>query len=223
MIASGREEGVSADWDAFAAAYRQILDALPRTPTREAYRVAAEALAAIYDTIAKLLEEFANSNKTDAKDAQSERHIQNSKPDHLNESETAIRYEERRKPDQTAPADPGRQPTFPLNVVLQACPDVMPCARSGIKTWRDMVSTAELIRSLLCVSPSAWADARTVFGEKDAATILVGILQRAAHISSPGGYLRDLTERGRRGGFSPGPMIMALLREQIHGQQRASS
>lgn len=123
----------------------------------------------------------------------------------------------------TSAYDPGRQPTFPLNVVLQACPDVMPYARSGIKTWRDMVSTAELIRSLLGVSLSAWADARTVFGEKDAATILVGILQRAAHISLPGGYLRDLTERGRRGGFSPGPMIMALLREQMHRQQRASS
>lgn len=38
------------------------------------------------------------------------------------------------------------------------------------------------------------------------------ILERAAHINSPGGYVRDLTAKARRGEFSFGPMLMALTR-----------
>ncbi|MGI2036316.1 replication initiation protein RepC, partial [Rhizobium panacihumi] len=35
---------------------------------------------------------------------------------------------------------------------------------------------------------------------------------RGGHINSAGGYLRNLTERSRRGEFSLGPVLMALLR-----------
>lgn len=38
------------------------------------------------------------------------------------------------------------------------------------------------------------------------------ILERAGHINSAGGYLRDLTAKARQGKFSLGPMLMALLR-----------
>jgi replication initiation protein RepC len=38
------------------------------------------------------------------------------------------------------------------------------------------------------------------------------ILERAGHINSAGGYLRNLTDKARRGEFSLGPVLMALLR-----------
>lgn len=36
--------------------------------------------------------------------------------------------------------------------------------------------------------------------------------ERAGHINSAGGYLRDLTRKAARGEFSLGPMLMVLLR-----------
>jgi replication initiation protein RepC len=39
-------------------------------------------------------------------------------------------------------------------------------------------------------------------------------VQRSAMIKSPGGYLRNLTEKARAGKFSAWPMLMALWRLQ---------
>lgn len=49
-------------------------------------------------------------------------------------------------------------------------------------------------------------------GVATASVTLAAILQKGAAIARPGGYLRALSARAARGGFSPGPMIMALLR-----------
>lgn len=46
------------------------------------------------------------------------------------------------------------------------------------------------------------------------------VLERAGHINSPGGYLRDLTSRAERGEFSLGPVLMALLRSQGSNQRQ---
>ncbi len=51
-------------------------------------------------------------------------------------------------------------------------------------------------------------------GEAGAAVVVAGILQKAEAITSPGGYLRGLTEKSRAGEFSAWPMMMALLRAQ---------
>ncbi|MBU4527606.1 MAG: hypothetical protein KUA43_07440 [Hoeflea sp.] len=47
------------------------------------------------------------------------------------------------------------------------------------------------------------------------------ILERAGHINSAGGYLRDLTSRAERGEFSLGPMLMAQIRANGTGERRA--
>ena len=99
-------------------------------------------------------------------------------------------------------------------MVLEACPDISHYARHGIKSWRDLVATAGLVRSVLGVSPSAWQDALSTLGEEDTAIVLAAILQRAEAIKSPGGYLRNLTDRARAGEFSVGPVLMSLLRKR---------
>ena len=48
---------------------------------------------------------------------------------------------------------------------------------------------------------------------------LAAIVQRSAMIKSPGGYLRNLTEKARAGKFSAWPMLMALWRLQL-GQDK---
>lgn len=105
---------------------------------------------------------------------------------------------------------------FPLGLVLQACPEIVNYSREGAITgWRDLMAAAVVVRSMLGVSPSAYQDACDAMGPENAAVAVACILERAGQINSPGGYLRDLTARARRGEFSLGPMLMALLR--AHG------
>jgi replication initiation protein RepC len=107
-------------------------------------------------------------------------------------------------------------------MVLEACPDIIQFARWGISSWREFLATASFVRSNLGISPSAWDDAVDAMGEEGAAIVVSAILQRGEAIKSPGGYLRNLTERARAGQFSVGPVLMALLRTKLgSGPKRA--
>jgi replication initiation protein RepC len=59
-------------------------------------------------------------------------------------------------------------------------------------------------------------------GAQTAAIVLAAILQRAEHIRSRGGYLRDLTERARAQTFSVWPMITALLNARMGALEEAA-
>ncbi len=102
---------------------------------------------------------------------------------------------------------------YPLGLVLQACPEIVAFGPGGaISSWRDLMTAAVVVRSMLAVSASAYEDACGILGPENAATVIACILERAGHINSAGGYLRDLTRRAERGEFSLGPMLMALVR-----------
>lgn len=102
---------------------------------------------------------------------------------------------------------------FPLGMVLSACPEMNNYGPGGsISSWREFLGAAVVVRSMLGVSPSAFEEACAVMGPENAATAIACILERAGHINSAGGYLRDLTRRTERGEFSLGPMLMAQLR-----------
>ena len=75
---------------------------------------------------------------------------------------------------------------------------------------------------MLGVSPSAYQDACDVMGPENAATAVACILERAGHINSPGGYLRDLTRKAARGEFSLGPVVMALMRANSSESKRSA-
>ena len=113
------------------------------------------------------------------------------------------------------------QRSFPLPMVLDACPDIAEHAPNGINSWRDLMATAASVRPWLGISPSAWEEAIEAFGPEDAAVVLAAILQRSSLINSAGGYLRNLTEKTRAGAFSLNPMLMALIRANLQkGSQK---
>jgi replication initiation protein RepC len=219
MIATGIEEGVEvvsgrngpADWLGVYTLYRSILARAPRTPTRPQLEPIADELSTLADEILMLLESHVKTKNTSANESHNERHKQNSNPDSLIDLEPASRKSE------GAPIEPltetSRMPegTFPLGMVLDACPDILDYAKGRISNWRDFMATAAAVRSMLGVSPSAWSEAREVMGEVSAAIVVAAILQRGEAINSAGGYLRELTERARAGRFSTGPMLMALI------------
>uniref|UniRef100_UPI00289DA284 replication initiation protein RepC n=1 Tax=Shinella sp. TaxID=1870904 RepID=UPI00289DA284 len=80
---------------------------------------------------------------------------------------------------------------------------------------------AVALRPMLGVSPSAYQEACEVLGPENAAVAMACILERAEHINSAGGYLRDLTRKAGRGEFSLGPMLMAAMR--ANGRDRKSA
>ena len=55
---------------------------------------------------------------------------------------------------------------LPLSIVLDACPNLLEIVQSGeIRHWRDLLAAAELGRTMLGISRSAWQDAQGVMGE----------------------------------------------------------
>ena len=235
MIAAGVEEGVSGDWRGFQQSYSTLARSIPRTATKAELEPLLSALEALAEEIRIVLETHVNSQNRSANESQTERHIQNSNTN-PSEFEPALQLSRRggeapresRPRQQAGPstpqqtARPAQRRQFPLGMVLEACPDMSHYARNGISSWRDFVAVAELVRSVLGVSPSAWEDACSILGEEDAAIVVAAILQRAEAIKSPGGYLRNLTERARAGEFSVGPVLMSLLRKRTTIHRNAS-
>lgn len=100
---------------------------------------------------------------------------------------------------------------MPLGLVLKACPDILPYSPDRVRSWEDLNALASFVRGMMGISPDAWTKAQQAMGPAVAAITVAGILQRIDEIQSPGGYLRALTRKAEERGFSPGPMIMALL------------
>ena len=157
-----------------------------------------------------------------ATESQNERHKQNSKPEILIELEPA--FEEGKASSagvSRGKLDISRNP-FPLGMVLSACPDIVDYARGGARCWSDVENAADLVRSMLGVSPSAWREAVDVMGPQNAAAAVAIILQKGEAVRSAGGYLRSLVDKARTGSFSLGPPLMALLRTKAGARPSTS-
>lgn len=229
MIATGIEEAVPtrrggqgpADWQVVHAAFRAIVDQIPRTATRQELEPIADELSQLADDVLNLLEAHIKSKNPSGNESHSERHIQNSNPEALIELEPSLR--EGRAAGAESKPQPSRagEGAYPLGMVLSACPDIVDYAKGGISSWRDFLATAAVVRSMLGISPSAWEEAQKVMGEVPAAIVVACILQRGAAINSAGGYLRGLTRKAEVGEFSLGPILMAQINSRRRDKQRA--
>jgi len=110
------------------------------------------------------------------------------------------------------PFERNRLPNLPLGLVLSVCSEILTYTDGRIRHWHELVRAADTVRSMMGVSPSAWQEAKNAMGPEEAAVVLAAMLQRFGEIKSPGGYLRHLSGKAAAGGFSCGPMIMALMR-----------
>ncbi|WP_018431400.1 plasmid replication protein RepC [Hoeflea sp. 108] len=226
MIDTGIEEGVPGNWGRVLQAYQTIIATLPRTAPRQLFEDICGQLAELHAEISDVLESFTKTQNSNANESHSERHIQNSNPESKFESEQGFR-EKNEASGNAAETDNVRslpKRDLPLSIVLDACPNLLEIVQSGeIRHWRDLLAAAELGRTMLGISRSAWQDAQGVMGEVQAAIALAAIYQRSDQINSAGGYLRSLTDKAREGKFSTWPMIMALLRAKLDESKRRQS
>jgi replication initiation protein RepC len=229
MIAAAVEEGVPSSqpsggfssWIEATEAYHAIIAGLPRSGSLAILEDVAEALARLADEVLIVLEERVNRQNTSANESHSERHIQNSNPETPIDSEPSFPESEGARRKQHIQAAAGSAGAFPLGMILNACPDIVDYARSGISNWRDFIATAASVRPMLGISPSAWAEACSAMGEADAATVLAAMLQRSDAIANAGGYLRELTRKTEIGEFSVAPMVMAAVAARRNERHRA--
>ncbi|NKM58417.1 replication initiation protein RepC [Rhizobium anhuiense] len=213
LISAAIEEGASGNWEDIEAMYVGLVGRIPRAPT-------LSDVNSILDEMELLLQEAVNILEVQQKDEnnstngdQGERHIQNSNTESINELEPSSENEQGAKAVDDDRPKRGPVRIFPLGMVMRACPEIAIYGPGGtIGSWREMMGAAVVVRSMLGVSPSAYQEACEVMGPESAATAIACILERAGHINSPGGYLRDLTRKAARGEFSLGPALMALLR-----------
>lgn len=228
MIEAGINESVPGNWRGFQRRYEAIIARLPRTAPRQVLEAIADELEDLWADVHQTLETFVKSQESNANESHSERHIQGSNPNLNPNGETE--YSSGNKDDASGSAEhtdnvrslPRRD--LPLGMVLSACPDIVFYAGGGqIRTWRDLVAAADRARPSMGVSPSAWQEASEVMGPQHAAIVLAAILQRAEHIRSRGGYLRDLTERASEQKFSVWPMITALLNTRMDALEKAAA
>jgi replication initiation protein RepC len=229
MIATGIEEGVPTsragqgptNWQEIHAAFRALVGQIPRTAARKQLEPIADLLSQLAADVLNLLETHIKTKNPSANESQDERHIQNSNPNPFVELEPS-RREGRAEGPETQP-QPTRvaETTYPLGMVLNACPAIVDYARGGISSWRDLLATAAVVRSMLGISPSAWEEAQIVMGEAQAAVVVACILQRGAAINSAGAYLRGLTRKAQAGEFSIGPVLMALINTRRGEKKRA--
>ncbi|MFG1260452.1 plasmid replication protein RepC [Xanthobacter flavus] len=220
MIAAGIEEGVPGDWRGYRMAYQDLMDRLPRSASKVTVEIILTELSELRALVHKTLEDFIKSQNSNANESHNERHKQNSNPDSKTESEQNHAKKEEGEASGSNNVRTLPQRELPLNIILDACPEIRGLAAGGeIRTWRDLLATAQLARAYLGISPSAYQDACTAMGEGQAATVIAAILQRTEHISCPGGYLRSLTQRAQESKFSTWPMVMALLRAKLEQQR----
>ncbi|ASS59059.1 plasmid replication protein RepC [Rhizobium leguminosarum] len=213
LIEIALEEEIAGEWVEMQKHFNLLSASLPRRPSAAEMESLLADLEAFRELIVKTLKSKSKTEKTDGNDNQNGRHIHNSNSHLISELEPSFEPKQGAKPEEEP--QPWREPpkSFPLAMVLQACPEIIAYgAGGGIGSWRDLMAAAVIVRSTLGVSPSAYQLACDVMGPENAATVIACILERGGHINSAGGYLRDLTRRAERGEFSLGPMLMALMR-----------
>ncbi|CAN7675701.1 plasmid replication protein RepC [Pararhizobium sp. LjRoot255] len=222
ILTAAMEEGASGDWGKIEAHYVGLVFQIAKARSPAVLGNVLDELVMLREELLNTLENQLFSEKSDANGDECRQHIQNSNTESIHESEP------RSEKEQGANSNPAIQPmsepikAFPLGLVLRACPDVASYAPDGtITSWRELMSVAITVRSMLGVSPSAYQDACDVMGPEMAAAAMACILERGGHINSAGGYLRDLTRRAEKGEFSLGPMLMALMRANASGERKA--
>jgi len=224
LISTGIEEGVPGDWVAAERAFIDVVSRFSRRPALADLTASLDEMTVLQEEVMMMLENNDKDTKTDGNAIAFGCHIQNSNTESCNELEPRF---EKKQNEKTAiepkPVSQTEQQAFPLSMVLRGCPDIADFGPGGsVGTWRDLMSAAVTVRSMLGVSPSAYEEACEVMGPAAAAIAVACIYERAGHINSAGGYLRDLTSKARRGEFSLGPMLFALVRSNAIAQRTSA-
>lgn len=220
IITSAIEEARIGDWDTLVADFQEMsFGSLPRRPDSATLSTLRARLLSFRAKVENAYLSSLSEEEMSGNDLQSERHIQNSNTDlpfeldGQRELEGAEPGGDRNEGAKSTERVQEKRVAISLERMRKVCPQIGDYAQGGLKNWQDLIRAADLVRSMLGVSPDAWAKARKAMGEQAAAIVVAVMLERVDEIRSPGGYLRDLTRKAERSAFSVFPMLQALERQ----------
>ncbi len=199
--------------------FREVVDAIPRRASLAQLSAIKANLEAIRDELTITLKTKRTVPELSGSAAQFERQhneslseslfeSKNSKKIVLNEpsSETFVYKKHQRDiPTQSAPS-------ISLDQVLRVCSDIREYGINGIGSWRELLDASRIVSGFLGISHSAYQEAVRCMGAEIASTVIAWILQKLASINSPGGYLRSLTQKARRGCFSISRLLFSEMK-----------
>ncbi|MDE1992927.1 MAG: replication initiation protein RepC, partial [Rhizobiaceae bacterium] len=177
LIETAMGEGAPGDWMMVQELYRSISMRLPRRASIGDVTPLLEEMEMLREELVNRLERLADLRNMAGNDHQIGGHIQNSNPDSNSDLEPGFETKQGENPQ--AKPRPAVEPpkSFPLAMVLQACPEIaMYGPGGGISSWRELMAAAVVVRSTLGVSPSAYERACTIMGPENAATVIACIL-----------------------------------------------
>jgi replication initiation protein RepC len=222
LISAAVDEDAPGNWEMAEGYYVTAMERLRSAKTLQALAECLDDLLLIRSEVINMLENQIIPEKSVTNDNDIRHHKQNSNTESIIESEQGSRKELAGSARAHIGSSTISPRSFPLEMVLRACPEIVMYAQAGaVAGWRDLMTAGVVARSALGISPAVYQDACETVGGENAAVLVACILERAEHINSAGAYLRDLIEKARRGEFSLGPMLMALLRAQSNVVRQA--
>lgn len=247
IIEAALHEKRPGDWEAFSLRLMPLARRVSRQASLEQLQQRCDDLVRLRAEVENAYLDALSEQEMSGNDADFERQFQNSNTDSHSEYSSEKKLKRQAEPQldergvqasddlsekegtdhrgsrQTAGLPPldriRRAEPVPLGYLMSVCPTLSTYARDGISGWPDVFRTADLVRSMLGISPDAWRKAREAMGDFTASAVIAAILERAELIRSPGGYLRALTQRAEQGRFSVLPMLAAL--ESCRGKDAA--
>jgi replication initiation protein RepC len=245
-IALGLDESLPGDWEAYRQRAMALMTPLRRIRDDRDMEALAANLVVLRLDVAKALETCINVQNSTCNDHHNEQHQSNSNTNSDLVLEPASMEEGPKIEVFAGTASEPEIKTYPLGLVMEACPDVREYAPGGrVKSWSEFLAAAGVVRPMIGISPDAWREAQDVLGQVEAHVVVATILQRSIHsseaetvpgpapgstvvvvngspaIKSAGGYLRALTVKARAGEFAFGPVLMALIGQRLKRKRAA--
>lgn len=201
LSSSEREDLVQFGWNVTRLLRRKLsLSALSSLETDLAGRL----------TTVKGRLQILNAPTLSSNDAHSEHHYHNQKKEYLDSDSPEI------QPCADEVPCTNDQETSSANVslgqVLRTCSAIKSYATDEIRTWDELLRTAETVRPMMGVSMSVWLEAKRNMGGFHAASLLTAMLERFDGIQSPSAYMRFLSLKSRHGSFSVAGMLASINR-----------
>ncbi|MGJ8611086.1 MAG: plasmid replication protein RepC [Octadecabacter sp.] len=141
-------------------------------------------------------------------DVQNERHIQYVKKIY-SDSEGSTGYQNTALPSKDKTAE--KDKSIDLTAVLSRCNAFQEYYPTPVRSWRDLIVIADKIAPMIGIDGPVWQQASRVMGYRNAATVVLCILENLGKINNPGGYLRRLTQTASAGAFDVAPILSAIV------------
>lgn len=214
IYATLNNQTLSKDKQSLYVRFRDIVNNIPRRATRTELEALLAQFNIIFQELVNPLDDKEDIKDMSATDAQIERRHNESLTESLyinNKIQNDDLLMSEHINPLVAQMKKPKNKSLSLINVLNACPEIVSYAPSGIRSWRDLLETSHLVSKFMGISQQLWLKSIHAIGFENTSSVIAWLLQKGTDIKSPIGYFSSLIEKARQGKLSVACMIMACL------------